>query len=291
MTPKDDLVNRCRELFLNCSEFEDQHVLSAFFHSNAALNGFADGLPEANSKSARVTVTLAYLLRRNSLYGEPALILFLDALCGHRSRGDAQKQEIAQLLASLTAELKSVKLVSIHPSSPLQESAEIPALATTNEFPDKLSFADTASNQPPPPEPVGIRIFLSYARADKEAVGELYRKLREAGFDPWMDVENILPGESWEVGIKKAIRSSDFFLACLSPRSVNRRGVLQKEIKRALDRLEEMIESDIYLIPARLEDSAIPDELSHLQCVDLFKPEAWDKLLQAIREGVKRRTQ
>jgi len=106
-----------------------------------------------------------------------------------------------------------------------------------------------------------------------------------------MDKKDILPGEVWEPAIQKAIRSSDFFLVCLSPNSVNRRGQIQKEIKRALNIWEEMLVDDIYLIPVRLEECDVPDSLRRFQWVNLFEADSWARLVQAIREGMARRTQ
>ena len=79
------------------------------------------------------------------------------------------------------------------------------------------------------------RIFLSYAREDQATVERLYSQLLEAGFKPWMDTKDILAGKRWQESIEKAIRQSDFFLACLTKNSVNKRGLVQKEIKIALD--------------------------------------------------------
>jgi hypothetical protein len=98
------------------------------------------------------------------------------------------------------------------------------------------------------------QIFLSYAREDEQKVEKLYQDLCDAGFKPWMDQRDILPGEQWRFCIPQAIRNSDFFLACLSKNSVTKRGFLQKEIRDALDIWQEKLTSDIYLIPVRLED-------------------------------------
>ena len=135
------------------------------------------------------------------------------------------------------------------------------------------------------------QIFLSYAREDEEKVGQLYQKLSDAGFKPWMDIKDILPGERWESCIRRAIRHSDFFLACLSVNSVSKRGFLQKEIKDALDIWQEKLEEDIYLIPARLEDCEVPESLGGFQWVDLFEADGWTRLVRAIQVGMKRRTQ
>jgi hypothetical protein len=134
------------------------------------------------------------------------------------------------------------------------------------------------------------QIFLSYAREDEDKVKELYQRLSDAGFEPWMDKNDILPGEIWKSRIPQAIRESDFFLACLSGNSVNKRGWIQREIKDALDIWQEKLDSDIYLIPARLEDCEIPERLGDFQWVDLFEEDGWTRLVKAIQVGTERQT-
>lgn len=133
------------------------------------------------------------------------------------------------------------------------------------------------------------QMFLSYAREDEGKVRNLYQKLSDAGFKPWMDKKDILPGERWESSIWRAIKHSDFFLACLSANSANKRGWIQKEIKEALDIWQEMLDSDIYLIPVRLEDCEVPESLCDFQWVNLFEKDGWTQLMKAIQIGIERR--
>ena len=132
------------------------------------------------------------------------------------------------------------------------------------------------------------QIFLSYARQDEEKVEELYQKLSDAGFKPWMDKKDILPGERWEFSIRGAIRGSDFFLVCLSANSA-KGGWTQREIRNALDIWQEKLEDDIYLIPVRLEDCVAPESLRDFQWVDLFEEDGWTRLLAALTVGLERR--
>jgi formylglycine-generating enzyme required for sulfatase activity len=134
-----------------------------------------------------------------------------------------------------------------------------------------------------------VRIFISYAREDETRVKQLYQWLADAGFQPWLDREHIIPGMRWEPVIKKALKQSDFVLVCLSATSINKRGFLQREIKQALEQSEEKLEHDVYLIPARLDDCKVPDALSELQWVDLFEDDGWQWLLKAIEYGLKQR--
>ncbi|HEY6328686.1 MAG TPA: TIR domain-containing protein [Blastocatellia bacterium] len=133
------------------------------------------------------------------------------------------------------------------------------------------------------------QIFLSYVRADRELVKAVYQELSSKGFRPWMDIEDLFPGEVWRQKIERAIAASDFFLACLSRRSVNKRGFLQREIRNALDLFQEKLPDDIYLIPVRLEDCKVPETLTHLQWVDLSSQDGWERLLRAINVGLHRR--
>lgn len=113
-------------------------------------------------------------------------------------------------------------------------------------------------------------IFLCHASPDKGKIRRLYHELLEAGLDPWLDEENILPGQDWDLEIKRAIRKADYFLACLSSFSIDRRGYFHKEIKMALDILDEIPEGKVYLIPVRLDDCILPERLKKWQWVDLF---------------------
>ncbi len=133
------------------------------------------------------------------------------------------------------------------------------------------------------------RLFLSYARLDAERVGELYRKLSAAGYTPWMDEKDILPGENFRLAIERAIEETDYFLACLSANSVDRRGFIQREIKQALDLWQEKLPDDIYLIPVKLEACELPYSLRGFQAVDLFETDGWSKLLRSIQDGLRRR--
>ncbi len=96
-----------------------------------------------------------------------------------------------------------------------------------------------------------MRVFISYAREDKTMAQQLFHDLRKNGVDPWLDDENLLPGQHWELEIGKAIKNCDYFLALLSSQSVSKQGYVQKELKTALDILGECPKSRIFLIPAR----------------------------------------
>jgi len=136
-----------------------------------------------------------------------------------------------------------------------------------------------------------IQIYLSYARADLAEVESLYDHLASQGYKPWMDARNILAGQNREFSIRQAIRTSDFFLVCLTENSVSERGWVQRELGEARFVQDGMLPSDIYLIPVRLSECPIPDHLSEFQPVDLFREGGLERLVQALQAGIARRSE
>ena len=134
------------------------------------------------------------------------------------------------------------------------------------------------------------RIFLSYAHKDLPRVQALYKKLCDAGFEPWMDSQDIVGGEDWKWAIRKAIKKAPLFVACLSNHSITHRGEVQVEFREALDELRKKLATDIYLIPVRLEECEVPEEheFRSFHWIDLYKPRGFKKLTQALREGLDR---
>ncbi len=82
--------------------------------------------------------------------------------------------------------------------------------------------------------------------------------------------------------IQKALDASDVILLCLSKKSVDKEGYVQREIRVALDRALEMPEGRIFLIPARLEECELPHRLKSYQWVDLFSEGGMEKLIKSL---------
>ena len=126
------------------------------------------------------------------------------------------------------------------------------------------------------------RVFISYVKEDFTRVEPLYDKLKEQGLNPWIDRVNLLPGVDWDREIVRQIKQSHFVLFCLSHRSLNKRGYVQKELRTALRVFEEIPTGQRYLIPVRLEECEVPDELSKYHFADIFRAGEFDKLLKSI---------
>jgi hypothetical protein len=136
------------------------------------------------------------------------------------------------------------------------------------------------------------RVFLAYAAEDAAAVEALFSRLELAGFSPWMDRRKLLPGQNWPRAIEGAIETADFFVACLSRSSVNKRGTFQSEMRYALDCARNSPFEEIFFIPARLEECAVPARIRRqLQYTDLFPDfdAGVQKIVAMIRKELRRR--
>jgi len=125
-------------------------------------------------------------------------------------------------------------------------------------------------------------IFISYVKEDELIVYSIYNMLKDQGFSPWIDIEDILPGKDWEKAIEKAIRGCSLFIACLSTNSVNKRGFVQAEFKKALKVWEMIPEDQAFIIPVRLDECEVPFQFSKFHYLDYFSKGGPTKLVKTI---------
>ena len=127
------------------------------------------------------------------------------------------------------------------------------------------------------------KIFISYAKEDNELVESLYDELASKGHTVWKDTHELLPGENWEVKIKRNLANCDFVILCLSKYSVFKTGYFQEEIKTIFKLQRQRPTSKVFCIPVRLNEfdtSLIPPEFEELQYVNLY--EGWEYAIEKI---------
>lgn len=132
-----------------------------------------------------------------------------------------------------------------------------------------------------------LRVFLNHSFQDKPIVRDLYQKLRAEGWiEPWLDEENLLPGQDWNLMIEKAIRGAHVILVCLSKNSINKEGYIQRELRLALDHAFSLPEGASFIIPIRLDECELPRTLQKFQYLDYFgsqRDRAFQRLLTALK--------
>jgi hypothetical protein len=133
----------------------------------------------------------------------------------------------------------------------------------------------------------GLKIFLCHSSSDKEHARDMHRRLDAAGSHPWLDEVNLLPGQNWDLEIRKALRSAHVVLVILSRAAINKEGFIQKEIRIALDIADEKPDGTIYIVPARIEECEVPYRLRQWHWVDLFGDNGYENLLRSLNSRFK----
>jgi hypothetical protein len=126
-------------------------------------------------------------------------------------------------------------------------------------------------------------VFLSHASEDAEAVREVNADLRRAGILTWLDKQQLLPGDDWERKIDEAIDNSDYVLIFLSSKSINKKGIFQKEIKYAFDKVLEVPSGQAFVIPILLEEIQPPREFSSIHWAKAWESGWLDLLVKSLR--------
>jgi len=100
-----------------------------------------------------------------------------------------------------------------------------------------------------------------------------------------MDSMDRPPGELWERALSVAVGRCDLLIIFLSERSVDKNGLLRKELIQALSNWEKKEADDVYVVLARLEACKVPDQLDKFQkfeALDDLKTPQLVKLLQVL---------
>lgn len=131
-----------------------------------------------------------------------------------------------------------------------------------------------------------MKVFLSYAKEDKEFVLECYEELKRKNFEPWMDEHDLLPGQAWDECLKANMKDTDVVIAFMSSKSVSKIGYVQRELKYFADRRKDFPEGFIYLIPIQLDQCEVPTPIaSEIQFININKnlnSKEWDKVLRSL---------
>jgi TIR domain len=114
-------------------------------------------------------------------------------------------------------------------------------------------------------------IFLSYSRKDKKQASRLKSELENLGYTIWFDEDDILPGQSWELSVKKSIRDSQVVIIGISTNWVNDKSYVHKEVKIALEVMDQLPESQVFIIPVKLDKCPIPDKLERFHYIEMYK--------------------
>ncbi len=132
-----------------------------------------------------------------------------------------------------------------------------------------------------------LKVFLCHASQDKPVVVDLYERLKGEGWiDPWLDKENLLIGQDFDLEIEKAVETADAVIVFISKNAVNKTGYVQKELRLVYDTYMYKPEGALFAIPLRLEECDPPHRFKLWHWGDYFggeKEKTYKSLLKSLK--------
>lgn len=128
------------------------------------------------------------------------------------------------------------------------------------------------------------RIFIMYSHADAEHAKRLVDSLREAGYNPWYDQDEIAPGQRIAETVANGIAQSAVALLLVSKNLDLQKEVINRELKAALSTMRSRDETFSPVIPIRLDETDVPESLLGVQWLSMND----DTFLERLDKGLKR---
>ncbi|MEL6835776.1 MAG: TIR domain-containing protein, partial [Bacteroidota bacterium] len=176
--------------------------------------------------------TILLLSRYNNLKRKTNMGLISDA------EAERNQNRLAFSIISTLEDIDEPNVAPVAPA-PVQQPAP-PAPAPVVSDPD-----------PDPPAATGPKkLFISYARKDREWVVKLERHLtslqRQGLIDSWDD-SRILPGTEWDEGIMEALEQADIYIFMISVDFLASTFINQREVPVAMARAKKNL--NIRIVP------------------------------------------
>jgi hypothetical protein len=128
-----------------------------------------------------------------------------------------------------------------------------------------------------------LKVFISYSRKDSaEFADELLAGLEVAGFAPFLDRHDIVPGEPWEARLGGLIEQSDTVVFVVSPEAVK-----SEQCTWEVDRTIEVSKRLLPVIFKSVPDDDIPENLGRLQFVRFDSGLGFARPLSQLAEALR----
>lgn len=107
-----------------------------------------------------------------------------------------------------------------------------------------------------------IKVFISYSRADKAFASELVLGLAACGFAPYIDRQDIAPGEDWEKRLAGLITEADSIVYIVSPDSLASENCAL-ELRQAIELRKRILP----VVWRPIDDAQAPPEMKRLNYI------------------------
>jgi hypothetical protein len=119
------------------------------------------------------------------------------------------------------------------------------------------------------------KVFISYSHKDGPVAATIFAGLQKQGFDVWLDVHRLIPGQSLAGQIESGLKDSDYYILLISENSNSSQWV-KREIAMAIGLADK---KKLAVIPILLDDAAVPFEFQGLFYIKAGDNAALERLL------------
>jgi hypothetical protein len=133
-------------------------------------------------------------------------------------------------------------------------------------------------------------VFISYAREDLPAVQQIKAGLEAAGITTWFDMDRLEAGDDYDRKIQRNIARCSYFIPVVSANTQRRlEGYFRREWSYALDRVRNMADGAIFILPVTVDatqagDALVPDKFKALHFNHLQGGEVPAEFAERLRE-------
>jgi hypothetical protein len=128
-----------------------------------------------------------------------------------------------------------------------------------------------------------MKIFLSYPRENIDIAEEIYNFLTECDIGVWFDKKALILGQDWDRERLSAQKESDQMILIYSIYTKEKSGVIQREIKDALDIIRDKPPQSQYLLPVKVGNISVPNEILRFQYIEYGDLNWKSYLISAIK--------
>lgn len=129
----------------------------------------------------------------------------------------------------------------------------------------------------------GLKVFLSYARKDgAHFATSLLAALEAAGFDPFIDQQDIAPGELWEERLTHLLQQADTVVYVVTPEAAASERCAW-EIRRAAELSKRLLP----VVAIDVPDSAAPPNLRRLNYIFFSRERSFGEALKELVEALR----
>ena len=289
-----DLYNRCRTIFLTCSQFDSYEQLRSIFVT-PELYPFRSGLRRGNSPEELVDFFLEFILEQELPGGDPAFPVFLTALRDKYREGNNRRTQLTLLIGdvqcSITAQVTRPSLTSMA----LEKDTEDKKQSTKNPASSSDSNPGTASSANPDNATAGDRealdaeekkdFFISYNKHDKAWAEWIAWQLENAGYSTIIQAWDFRPSGNFVADMQRAMANTERTIAVLSPDYLTSK-FTQPEWHAAFasDPTGELG----LLLPVMVHECTLTGllpQIVHIKMTGLSEDEAIEALLEGVKRG------